>query len=239
MGYQNMSEGINWKGQVLDAEGINFQSRYTAQIPEGTSNDYSIVHCDTTNEADWPGIFPHYVDAKKEFPDIEKYTLLVKDGYSYPFMQDSFSEFEEHQWLWDNASGDILIGGLGLGMVNEALIRNDSVTSVTILEISQDVIDLVWPHCAKDDRFSVVKCDAETWEIPEGSQWDTVFLDCWTFDNPKNPVVWKQEMTTKYSPHATNLGFYGEYRGLSQYYEINSETGILEARTPNICRPWL
>jgi len=46
-------------------------------------------------------------------------------------------------------------------------------------------------------------------------------------------------MITKYSPYTSNLGFYGEYKGLSQYYEINSETGILEARTPNISRPWL
>ena len=43
MGYEYMSDGINWKGEVLDADGINFQSRYTAEIPEGTSNDYSCL----------------------------------------------------------------------------------------------------------------------------------------------------------------------------------------------------
>ncbi len=39
MGYEYMKDGINWKGEVLDADGINFQSRYTAEIRVGTSND--------------------------------------------------------------------------------------------------------------------------------------------------------------------------------------------------------
>jgi hypothetical protein len=238
MGFQYMDNGINWRGQVLDAKGINFQSKYTVDIPEGVSGDYSIIHCHNLNYEDWPGIFPNYVLAKKEFPEIEKYTLLVKQGYSYPFMQDSYAEFEEHQWLWDNASGDVLIGGLGIGMVNEALILKDEVTSVTILEKEQDVIDLVWEHCAKDDRFTLIHTDAETWEIPEGSNWDTIFLDCWTFDNTTHHSNWKTHMDSKYSPYTNKLGYYGFWRGLDNYYEINKETGILENRVPNIARPW-
>ena len=78
-----------------------------------------------------------------------------------PIMQDSEAEYNAHQWLWDNATGDVLIGGLGIGLVNEVLIDNDDITSVTIVENSQDVIDLVWEHCAKDDRFTLIQEDLE------------------------------------------------------------------------------
>ena len=48
---------------------------------------------------------------------------------------------------------------------------------MTIIENSQDVIDLVWPHCTKDNRFTLIKADIETWTPPANSYWDVIWFD--------------------------------------------------------------
>tara|TARA_Y100000992_G_C21049372_1_gene388789 strand:- start:325 stop:651 length:327 start_codon:yes stop_codon:yes gene_type:complete len=101
-------------------------------------------------------------------------------------------------------SGDILIGGLGIGMINIPLLASDDVTSVTIIEKEQDVIDLVWADCAKDDRFTVVCADINTWEIPEGSSWDAAWFDTWlTHEEPL--ATYQSRLTNKYSSFVTEL----------------------------------
>ena len=69
---------------------------------------------------------------------MKKYTTLLRNNHWITIMQDSFTEFEEHQWLWGHATGDILVTGLGIGFVNEWLIKAPGVKSVTIIEKNQD-----------------------------------------------------------------------------------------------------
>ena len=47
-----------------------------------------------------------------------------------------------------------------------------------VVEISQDVIDLVWKHVA-DDRCHLHVADCRTKEWPKGSKWDFVWHDVW------------------------------------------------------------
>ena len=118
-------------------------SRIIVNIPEGTSGDFSIQKI-TTN----------HIGGRDEPQDT--YTVLYKDGIEN-IMQDTTHEYDEHQPLWDNATGDVLIGGLGIGFVNQKLIDNPNVTSVTIVEKNQEVIDLVWNNCPKDGTFTIIQ----------------------------------------------------------------------------------
>jgi len=174
--------------------------KVSVSIPEGISGDFEIAHyTDETTDKMWPT----YLSIKNEVHD--EFTVLLKEGCAMPIMQDSEAEYNEHQWLWDNATGDVLIGGLGIGFVNEVLIDNDEITSVTIIENSQDVIDLVWEHCTKDDRFSLIYADIETWEIPEGSFWDVAWFDTWLKDNSLSKKEHKEIITNKYSTYCGKL----------------------------------
>ncbi len=126
-----------------------------------------------------------------------------------PIMQDSLAEYNEHQWLWDNATGDVLIGGLGIGLVHQKLMDNPAVTSVTIIENSQDVIDLVWEHCPKDDTFTLITADIETWNPPANSSWDIAWFDTWLDDNPLKIQEYKELMNNRYNPFCSKIGFWG------------------------------
>jgi len=178
--------------------------RIAVELPEGESGDYAIAHyTNETSEKNWLT----YLDMKGE--SLDSYTVLTKNGCPMPIMQDSIAEYNEHQWLWDNATGDVLVGGLGIGMIHQALIDNPDVTSVTIIEISQDVIDLVWEHCAKDDTFTLILDDFETWVPPEGTTFDTIWADTWLVDNPMSAKEHQEHIQNHYADYCDNIGFWG------------------------------
>ena len=94
-------------------------TRIRVDLPEDVSGDYAIAHYTSeTTENNWRA----YLDMKGE--SLDSYTVLTKNGCPMPIMQDSIAEYNEHQWLWDNATGDVLIGGLGIGMCHQPLIDN-------------------------------------------------------------------------------------------------------------------
>ena len=176
-------------------------SRVKVNIPEGVSGDFEIAHyTNETTDNNWP----MYLQMKDE--SFDTYTVLLKKGCPMPIMQDSLAEHNEHQWLWDNATGDVLIGGLGIGLVHQTLMGNSNVKSVTIIENSQDVIDLVWDNCVKDDTFTLIKADIETWNPPEGSSWDVAWFDTWLIDNSLSIKEYKALMEERYSNYVNNIG---------------------------------
>jgi spermidine synthase len=179
-------------------------SRIAVNIPEGTSGDFEIAHyTNETTDKQWQ----IYLQSKKE--SHSNYCVLTTTTCPQPIMQDSEGEYKEHQWLWNNATGDVFIGGLGIGLCNAVLISNPNITSITIIENSQDVIDLVWPHCLKDDRFNLIHANIETWIPPQDSQWDIMWFDTWCSDNPLSMQEYKDLMINKYSIHCSNIGFWG------------------------------
>jgi hypothetical protein len=92
----------------------------------------------------------------------------------------------------------------------------------------------VWDHCAKDERFTLIHADADTWDIPDGSNWDCVWIDHEITGPPH-----LEELMDKYGPYTTNIHCYGHFKDLENYYEINAESGMIELRDPNILLPWM
>ena len=131
---------------------------------------------------------------------------LVKISMNKSIMKDCQHEYDTHQWLWDNATGDILVAGLGIGFLNKELIDNHNFTSVTIIENSQDVIDLVWPYCARDSRFTLIEADIETWNPPANSHWDIGWFDSWIGDNILSYTGYLTAMKNKYAPYCDKIG---------------------------------
>ena len=179
-------------------------SRIEVNIPEGVLGDYEVAHY-TSETTD--NMWNIYLTMKNE--THASHTVLLKAGCPMPIMQDSEAEYNEHRWLLDNATGDVLVGGLGIGMCHTMLMDNPDVTSVTIIEIAQEVVDLVWEHCDKDDTFTVILDDFETWVPPEGTTFDTVWGDSWIFDNTMSYQEYQAHIQSHYADYCDNFGFWG------------------------------
>lgn len=106
------------------------------------------------------------------------YTQLTCQGRGI-VMSDTPDERQDHYAPVRFARGDVLINGLGLGMVLGAVLKKDSVLSVTVVEIDQDVIDLVGPTYTSDPRVTIVNESAFDYKPPKGIRYGMVWHDIW------------------------------------------------------------
>jgi hypothetical protein len=93
-----------------------------------------------------------------------------------------------NQWMLDDplhwvgmkaiaeaSEGKVLVVGLGLGLVERALLENPRVTSVTVYEREPEVIRLMKPNVP---GITIELHDF--WQVQDYSGWDTIILDIWT-----------------------------------------------------------
>jgi len=109
------------------------------------------------------------------------YTRLCRDNALV--MSDTRQEKLDHIEVVRRASDRVLLNGLGLGMVANACLLKDAVKHVTVVEISQDVVDLVADHYLKKfgtSRLSIVHANAFEWKPSRGERWDVVWHDVWS-----------------------------------------------------------
>jgi spermidine synthase len=92
-------------------------------------------------------------------------------------------EFETltNQKFLDNAKGDILIFGLGIGLIIFPLLTDNDIKSITIVEIDDGLIDEVFPIIIKNDlesKVSVILSNAFDFETDK--MFDTIYFDIWS-----------------------------------------------------------
>lgn len=78
-----------------------------------------------------------------------------------------------------DARGDVLILGLGLGMIIEWMLTKPEVTSITVVEQQEDVIKLVAPTFAKEPRVTILVGDADTFTPTGDMKYDYIWHDIW------------------------------------------------------------
>ena len=93
-------------------------------------------------------------------------------------MSDTPDELRDHLSAYYAARGNVLINGLGLGVIAGAVLNKDGVDHVTVIEIDADVIALVGPHYACN-RLTIINADAFTYKPPKGARYDMVWHDVW------------------------------------------------------------
>ncbi len=114
------------------------------------------------------------------------------EGPTGVWMTDLPVEQRQMRELLAPMRGRVLVGGLGLGLAAGILLRNPAVESVTVIEISREVIDLVWPSVRAASpprrRKSVVCADLGEFlrAVPGKAGWrlpfDWAFYDTWQGD---------------------------------------------------------
>ena len=72
-----------------------------------------------------------------------KVAVLTVKGQT--MMSDSYNEQRSNRDVVWHSQGDVLIAGLGIGMILHPILKRPEVKSVTVIEKYQDVIDLVAP----------------------------------------------------------------------------------------------
>lgn len=99
-------------------------------------------------------------------------------------MSDTRHEKMTNYGVVNNSQGHVFIAGLGLGMICHPIAAKEEVTKITVLETSQDVIDLVSPSLP--EKVECVQGDVFKWKPAKGTKFDTIYFDIWPYITTDN-----------------------------------------------------
>ena len=86
-------------------------------------------------------------------------------------------EYQTNSEFIQNAHGDVLIAGLGIGLVLIAIQDNPQIKTITIIEKHQEIIDLVFPYLPMKKECKVVCEDIFNFTLER--KFNTIYFDIW------------------------------------------------------------
>lgn len=177
------------------------------KIPEGASGPWAVQRFIVSKQEAEMERLRSIFSGGRGVPEGE-YTRLVRGGTVV--MSDTPDEKRDHYEAVRRATGNVLINGLGLGMVLRAALNKPGVNRITVVELDKNVISLVAPHYA-DARVEIVNANAFDYQPPKGVRYDAVWHDIWdhiTADNLPEMTRLKR----KYSRRSDWQGCWCEYQ---------------------------
>jgi len=130
----------------------------------------------------------------------------------------SLREYKEQYACYDLAYGDVLITGLGFGMLAAWLAAKPEVTSVRVIEFSQEVIDLFTSSNPVADKITIELGNAKTYTTND--KFDCIFLDHFP-DHSDQPIYEEVLAISKNIPHDVLWFWSLEKWYLENYYGFN------------------
>lgn len=153
-------------------------------LPEGQVGAHRVERF-TVDPKRWQGYGPRHVPEGT-------YTRLMRGDTIV--MSDTPDEHRDHTCAIYAARGEVLVAGLGIGMVAAEMLKRPEVTHVTVVEISEDVIALTGPHLKAlyGDRLTIVHASIYDYMPPKGQAFDCMWFDVWDDINPDNLTAMKR-----------------------------------------------
>jgi len=97
-------------------------------------------------------------------------------------MSDTTMERRTNHAFVCHAHGRVLIAGLGIGLILEAILDKPEVETVTVIEKYRDVVTLVGQHYQDKyrDKLTVITADIFKWRpIPRCMKYNVIYFDIW------------------------------------------------------------
>lgn len=132
-----------------------------------------------------------------------RYARLLVNGQV--MMTDAEFERRTNRSVISKARGDVLIAGLGIGLILDPIIAKAH--SVTVVEKYQDVIDLVAPAFP---AIRVIRADVLRWKPPTDVRYDAIYFDIWP-DICINDHVVATKLERRFKPHLRRGGYMGSW----------------------------
>lgn len=173
-------------------------------VPAGKSGRWEVRRWTQTEEMALNSMFQfkERLIPKGEYTGLLQHPVsrLLQGSQPTVYMSDTPAELSDHYELMRHAHGNILVMGLGIGVIMEMVMTRvshrliDDLSSITFVEKNPDVIKLVAPHyeAKYPELFRVIEADAltitpeEVEEITGVSQWNAVWHDIWASSNSEN-----------------------------------------------------
>ena len=148
-------------------------------------------------------------DDFREIPPLGFFT----DSFSFPAILENGNEWmtltpvdlDTCDEAINQARGKVVTFGLGLGYYAYMSSEKEEVESVTVVELSDDVIRLfkthILPQMPNKDKIKIVNCDAFEYaeKFMPGENFDLAFVDTWRDASDGAPMYERMKALEKYS----------------------------------------
>lgn len=123
--------------------------------------------------------------------------LIGQSNYYYQLTRDNKTvvmdtgDFEKltNKYFLDNANGDVIVFGVGMGFVIFPLLQDPTITSIKIVEYDQEIIDYVGGIIKQNDvnnKVTIVQGNVKTYyQEVTNEQYDFVYIDYWDYLTPE------------------------------------------------------
>lgn len=145
-------------------------------VPEGVSGDHRIEHFTVTPKESELTRIRFWRD---EYVPAGDYVRLMRGRTVV--MSNTPMEIRTNQPILSAAAGDVLLNGLGIGMVLTAILKKPDVRTVRVIEKYADVIALVGPSFASDARVEIIHADCFDYTPLSGVKFGAVWHDIWDY----------------------------------------------------------
>lgn len=163
----------------------NYTEKYKVpDVPEGEVGKWKIKKFEVKKTDMWKQM-TSMMDSGRYVPE-GWYTGLFRKSSNFNdtwevIMSDTPDE------LWDmvdpirEATGRVLIAGLGLGVVLNGVLMNPAVTHVDVIELSEDVLALVKTHYEQKypGKITFIQANILEWIPPKDAHWNYAWFDIW------------------------------------------------------------
>ncbi len=156
-----------------------YLDKYKVHVPEGEAGSWKVKCYTVTADNEKLQRIRAIFNGGRYVP-AGTYTQLTRNGSLV--MSDTPDEIRDHWSFICKASGNVLINGLGLGMVLQAILNKSEVDKATVIEISPEVVALVGEHYQEHygSRLEIIQADALTWQPPKGTRYFAIWHDIWS-----------------------------------------------------------
>lgn len=169
--------------------------RIDIEVPDAVLNDWEISSFTVDEDGAKIHNIREIVRGTNRLIEPGEYKRLSWKGSMV--MSNTPAEIKDHLPFIVSATGNVLITGLGLGMVAKALHEKEDVESITIVEKNSDVIKLVAPTYESYKKIKIIECDA--FEFKSKEVFDFCWHDIWytiCFDNVKEMMRLKKSYSS-------------------------------------------
>ena len=165
----------------------------------------------TVWEHDFRAIYIDGLEANKE------YVRLMIDGEI--MMSDAPMEKGTNYEAVEEAHGDVLIAGLGIGLILLPMQEQKEVKTITVIEQNQNVIDIVESQLPLNDKVRIIHADI--FDYNPTQKFDCVYLDIWP-DICKDNADSMEKLIEKFRQHLTDTP-YSWCRAWQEDYVLGDE----------------
>ncbi len=102
-----------------------------------------------------------------------------RSGKWHGWMVDDPPHWRAMEIYAEQSKGKVLTTGLGLGLILQAMKGNRNIESITVIERSEEVVQLVEPYLPILPEFTIVLDDFYEFVESDNTQWDTIIVDLW------------------------------------------------------------